>query len=300
MRLRMKCGWLLLPSIIIVMSMAFQCSCDLPTQKRWAFATLLTDGNERYTAQVALLLSQLKHMYPLVDRLVIVKPDGAPSHLANDLATRLLPRSPFPHAIAVPGVYADQHLKLWLWNELEYERIVYMDGDTFFLTPDTIDFVGLMAESEAVIACPTPWSEDVYRTWNGGFFILRPNVDTFEALQLAATTPSGNTHFQTLYGDLGWLDQTEMGALATVFPTFHTPRNFTAYCGEVTPCCVRPEARHCRHMGRVTYADANMVHGLKPDFERQAREVFGPWGIDPQCVLDRYVAPLLQLMDAAV
>jgi hypothetical protein len=43
-----------------------------------------------------------------------------------------------------------------------------------------------------------------------------------------------------------------------------------------------------------------MVHGLKPDFERQAREVFGPWGHDPQCVIDRYVAPLQRLMGAVV
>jgi hypothetical protein len=124
-------------------------------------------------------------------------------------------------------VYNDQYMKFWLWNEIGYEYIVYIDSDTYFRDPSTIDFPASFSQvsEEPVVACPTPWSHANWKgepvTWNGGFFIMQPSRVVFERLVGSRVMPA---HFVTEYGpDKQWFDVSEMGAFMRDFPVFTMP-----------------------------------------------------------------------------
>mmetsp|Transcript_10898 Transcript_10898/g.30530 ORF Transcript_10898/g.30530 Transcript_10898/m.30530 type:complete len:219 (-) Transcript_10898:129-785(-) len=205
------------------------------------------------------------------------------------------------------GIYYSQTLKFWVWNETDYDRVVYIDADTFFMR-STFDFEALMAESdEAIIACPPVWSlenqEGRALTWNGGFFIARPSIATLCAL----LTARESDYFERHYNFVSILDQTEMGNFMAVFPSFHTPRDFQAACGDVTACCVDTKKPHCRRRHLVSTPDkSNLVHGMKPDHANpveaglrlQIEHFFSRNGYDGACIERHYFPAFMRLWRA--
>jgi hypothetical protein len=293
-------------------------------QPNWAMATLITlsagkrlqDHAITYTHQAVLLGKQVSERYPNVPRLAVVKEgqvgaDDVAMLEAAGYTVLLRPgltpayvksRDPLAH------VYYDQYMKFWLWNETGFDRIVYMDSDTYFTNTSLINFEDFLplASEDRVVACPTPWSladeQSLPITWNGGFFIMQPSRAKFDGLTGSPTPPS---HFMLRYGsERQWFDTSEMGAFMRDFPAFSTPFPLWEYCAEVQPCCV--EAR-CETRFAMPKKRGAMVHGLKPDgpvqagrplssiFDHQRIDVFKSWGYDPECLREQFYEPLTRL-----
>jgi hypothetical protein len=291
---------------------------------KWALATLITlsagkqskDHAITYTKQAVLLARQLSERYPQVPLLAVVAqgqisdPDVS---LLSSAGYQILKRRPIKPAYVtstthIPTVYQDQFMKFWLWNETEYDRIVYIDSDTFFTNSSLVDFQSFFQRvtEDSVVACPTSWSQvDSWHqpiSWNGGFFIVRPSASRFHRLIWSQTTPS---HFSTHYGaDRSWLDATEMGALMRDFPVFVMPTPLWQYCADVQLCCVAADRKICHSQFVMPKRKGIMVHGLKPDglvqtgqpltsiFNNQRMNVFKTWGYDPECLLVEFIEPL--------
>jgi hypothetical protein len=201
-------------------------------------------------------------------------------------------------------------MKFWLWRETRYDYIVYIDSDTFFRDPSTIDFPASFprVSEQHVVACPTPWSqansEGQPVTWNGGFFIMKPSLVMFERLIGPGLFPG---HFLWVYGaDKQWFDVSEMGAFMLHLPVFTMPGpKHEDYCSEIQWCCV--EKAKCETRYNMTHSLGNMIHGLKPDgqrgvgmpassiFDNQRLNVFASWGYDPACLLADFYEPLARL-----
>ncbi len=207
-------------------------------------------------------------------------------------------------------VYYDQYMKFWLWKEIGYEYIVYIDSDTFFRDPSTINFPASFPRvlEQHVVACPTPWSHANSKgepvTWNGGFLIVKPSLVIFERLIGPGLFPG---HFLWVYGgDKQWFDVSEMGAFMLHLPVFTMPGpKHEDFCSEIQWCCV--EKAKCETRYNMTLSLGNMIHGLKPDgqrvagmpassiFDNQRLNVFASWGYDPACLLANFYEPLAQL-----
>ena len=290
--------------------------------KRQAFATLITNSARKnardntlgYLEQAIALGGQLRSMYKNMELLALV----VNGQLERSDASRLeaagyavLWRDAIhPFGEPTDGVYHDQHMKLWLWNETDYARIAYIDSDTFFL--GRVNFAEELERPDAMIACPTPWSLSTPLgrplSLNGGFFILTPSADMFARLISGASgTP---THFSKHYPHFGWLDETEMGVLMREFPDFAYPRNISAFCGEERFCC-EPGALSLPYCSPRPYiptpvTKSVMVHGFKPSgiaregeplsalFEPQSR--LRVPGYDNECLLREFIRPLSELM----
>ncbi len=291
---------------------------------RWAIATLITMSAMKglgehaitYTHQAMLLGYQMSARYPDVPLLAVVLEEQVgldDIKLLESAGFEILLRPCLNPAYVtskqvLAHVYHDQYMKFWLWHETGYDYIVYIDSDTFFRDPSTIDFPGLFPQvsEEQVVACPTPWShttpERLPVTWNGWFFIMKPSSVMFERLVSSKVMPE---HFLREYGqDKQWFDVSEMGALMRDFPAFTTPIPMQEYCSEIRLCCV--EAK-CETRYNMTPALGNMIHGLKPDglrgagappssiFDSQRLNVFASWGYDPECLLSGFYEPLARL-----
>lgn len=302
---------------------------------RWAFATLITlSANKQldehaitYTHQALLLAKQLASAYPGIPLLAIV-PDGRVHtqdiRLLQSAGYRILSRPGSTPAYAadklssIPRVYHDQYMKFWLWNETDFDFIVYLDSDTFFRDPTALRFPSFFPQvsEQHVVACPTPWAHHAPGdqtqpvTWNGGFFILKPSANRFERLM---NSPEQPTHFQREYGqDRAWFDASEMGAFMREFPAFTTPVPRQDYCSEIQFCCVESKCETGYHMPKTM---GNMIHGLKPDgqlkhdavaggtrpplssiFDFQRLNVFAGWGYDAECLLTNFYEPLTTLL----
>ena len=281
----------------------------------WAIATLITlSANKRlgvhaitYTHQAMLLGYQMRARYPQVPLLAVVLAEQVGVEdlkLLKHAGFEILLRPSLNPAYVtskqtLASVYHDQYMKFWLWNEIGYDYIVYLDSDTFFRTPSAIDFPSSFSHvsDDRVVACPTSWSHVAPEpiTWNGGFFIMKPSVIGFERLVHSAVAPE---HFMRNYGpEKHWFDLSEMGAFMRDFPLFTPPDPIQAYCSEIQLCCV--ESR-CETRYNLTLTVGNMIHGLKPDgaapnshmFDHQRLDVFGSWGYDPACLLAHFYAPL--------
>ena len=292
---------------------------------RWAIATLITmsamkglgDHAITYTHQAMLLAYQIHERYPDVPLLAVVLEEQVGKEdikLLESAGYQILLRASLTPAYVtskqmLAHVYYDQYMKFWLWYETDYEYIVYIDSDTFFRDAMMIDFPASFSQvsEEQVVACPTPWShatpEHLPTTWNGGFFIMKPSIVMFERLVSSRVMPE---HFLKEYGpDKQWFDVSEMGAFMRQFPAFSMPGPVREdYCSEIQWCCV--EAK-CQTRYNMTVSMGNMIHGLKPDgqrnagappssiFDNQRLNAFASWGYDPACLLSGFYEPLAGL-----
>ena len=292
---------------------------------KWAIATLVTlssgkvkSGNSiTYTDQAVLLAKQLSGRYPTVPLLAVVaigQVDERDSLLLSSVGYQLLWRNsvlpPFTlNKDRIDPVYYDQYMKFWLWNETGFDRIVYLDSDTYFTDTRFIDFHLFfdLVHEDRVVACPTPWSktttnDKVPITWNGGFFIMKPSESRFIHLMESSEIPM---HFAVNYNsNFGWFDTSEMGAFMRDFPNFTIPTPMWQYCADTLACCVSGK---CVVEFDMPKKIGWMVHGMKPDglvvagqpltdiFNHQRLDVFQGWGYDPECMLSQFYAPLTQL-----
>ena len=292
---------------------------------RWAIATLITmsarkglgDHAITYTHQAMLLAYQMRERYPAVPLLAVVLEEQVGQEdikLLERAGYQILLRPSLTPAYVtsrqvLAHVYYDQYMKFWLWQETGYEYIVYIDSDTFFRDPSRIDFPASFSQvsEKHVVACPTPWSHADSLgnavTWNGGFFIMKPSLAMFERLTGPGLFPG---HFLWVYGgDKQWFDVSEMGAFMLHLPLFSMPGPVhEEYCSEIQWCCV--EAK-CQTRYNMTLSMGNMIHGLKPDgqrnagappssiFDNQRLNVFASWGYDPACLLSGFYEPLAGL-----
>ncbi len=290
---------------------------------KWAIATLVTMSSGKthmqnsitYTHQAVLLAKQLSGRYPAIPLIALVaigQLDDIDIALLKSAGYQLVWRStlfpPFAQQGSyIPSVYADQYMKFWLWNETSFDRIVYIDSDTFFTNVSLIDFPSLFTEVHegGVVACPTPWSKVTDNkapiTWNGGFFILEPSESKFLQLVESNEPPK---HFITHYDtNFKWFDMSEMGAFMRDFPNFTVPNPIWQYCADTQICCCKDKCETKFDMPKLRGA---MVHGMKPDglvgsneqavniFNHQRLDVFQDWGYDPECMLSQFYAPLIK------
>jgi hypothetical protein len=294
------------------------------TIQRWAIATLITmnakkelrDNTITYTHQAMLLGYQMSSRFPDIPLLAIVLLDQVGSSdikLLESAGYQILLR-PRLHPAYVTSktmlapVYYDQYMKFWLWNETSYDYIVYLDSDTFFRDPSTINFPMFFQKvsEKHVVACPTGWSHSnshsLPLTWNGGFFIMKPSAIIFDYILTSTIQPS---HFLSEYGpDKQWFDVSEMGAFMRDFPIFTAPTPMNEYCSDISLCCTKPMCENAFHM---IPAMGNMIHGLKPNgllrlgappssiFDSQRLDTFASWGYEPTCLLSNFYEPLVQL-----
>ena len=293
---------------------------------RWAFATLLTasghsldteSGVLTYVDLAVSLGKQMRALYPSVPRLAIIARGQVSQHIAERLETSagytVIWRDPIiPRGVQLdrlPPVYKDQFMKFWVWMETNFDRVVYVDADTFF-TGD-LDFYGLLNETSSgqFLACPTPWSKvepETYRptTLNGGFFVVTPSEATFQNL-MSGTGPI--THFALTYTDnKDWFDHSEMGVLMREYPNFVSPSNLSQYCSDIQRCCV---TEFCKWSIRWTHTNGpRMVHGFKPSrdkvqngdivavFRPQVIHPFVDWGYSEECMMREFVEPQSSLI----
>lgn len=292
---------------------------------KWGIATLITMTADKrldqhaitYTQQAVLLGQQLCIGFPGIPLLAVILADQvgvSDIQLLESAGYKALLR-PALHPAYVSSkqmlahVYYDQYMKFWLWNETDYDYLVYFDSDTFFRNAHALDFTLFFPSvtEQRVVACPTPWSHADNRnlpvTWNGGFFIIQPSSRMFDRLVNSRVIPS---HFLSEYGpDKQWFDVSEMGAFMRDFPDFTTPSPIEDYCSEIRYCCVQAV---CEPRFKMQLSRGNMIHGLKPDghvlpgsprssiFDNQRLNVFAGWGYDPSCLLKEFYEPLTQLL----
>ena len=284
--------------------------------KQWAMATLVTysagktsgDHTLTYTHQSMLLAYQFRERYPLIPMLALLVEGQISEDDARMLESagyflnwrsKIMPTGVKP----LEGVYADQYMKFWLWNLTTFEFVVYIDSDTYFNDPSSLDFEASFSDVsiDSVVACPTVWSKmrKFPVTWNGGFFILRPSETHFKRF-LESKAPT--THFRDTYPHYAWLDQSEMGFFMRDFPVFTMPKPLSVYCFEIMVCCIEQK---CRSEFAENPVVGAMVHGLKPFgkmgtggigrlYDHQI-QIFSSWGYNSTCLIEFFYKPLTAL-----
>jgi lipopolysaccharide biosynthesis glycosyltransferase len=168
--------------------------------RRYAYATLLC-GDGRMLRAVAALVHSLRTRgntsYPI---LVLTTPNlsrEASSHL-EALGATIVRRTPLAYPFALNAARLRdnkpcRYAKLHLWSLSQYDKIVFLDGDTLVLSP--ID--DLFDRFDALAAAPDLYPD----TFNSGVMVLEPNEDIFASmLARYRETPSYNL------GDQGFLN----------------------------------------------------------------------------------------------
>ena len=167
---------------------------------RYAYATLLC-GDARMLRAVSVLLRSLRTRgrtaYPI---LVLTTPDlpTAAQHRLEQLGGTVIRRPPLPYPFDLnAGRLRDnkpcRYSKLHLWSLTEYDKIVFLDGDTLVLWP--LD--DLFHRYGELSAAPDLYPD----TFNSGVMVLQPRLRTYrQMLQVYRNTSSYNL------GDQGFLN----------------------------------------------------------------------------------------------
>ena len=249
----------------------------------WAFATILTAGHLKaqekqgvdrdYVSMTGILGIQLAQYYPSIKRILIVQKAGV---VEPDLSAlrrsgweilerpHILPKFFEARKISTSrmGMYKDQFLKLHLWKETQYRRIVFIDADTMLMRH--VDFSATI-QSDKLVACPTYWStmrsDGKTHSFNGGLFVLTPSSDMYERMIENTVTPE---HFKKI-GVLTDFDLNEMGTLNYFFPDWIIPSDeFHGICTGPWFCCTGVETKCPTGRPPITSRDAiGLVHGAK-------------------------------------
>lgn len=265
-----------------------------PNNVSWAFATVLTasrleaqesQGVDRdYISMVCILGSQLQRHYPSIERIIIVQADTvtvaelkkiSESGWTVLIRPHILPRFFKTNGIFVNvwrfwrmGMYKDQFLKLHLWTETRFNRIVFIDADTMVMRH--VDFSASL-RSTRLVSCPVKWTtlrssangQNSFTSFNGAMFVLTPSVMLYEQMMENNVVPD---HFK-LTGRSGGVDfdLNEMGTLNHFFPDWIVPpEEFHGICSGVWLCCTGVEIKCPTGEPVRTYTDTmGLVHEAK-------------------------------------
>ena len=249
----------------------------------WAFATLLTAGHLKaqekqgvdrdYVSMTGILGIQLAQYYPGIKRILIVQkgrvvePDLSALRKSGwEILERpyILPKFFEARKISTSrmGMYKDQFMKLHLWKETQYRRIVFIDADTMLMRH--VDFSATI-QSDKLVACPTTWttkrSDGKPHSFNGAIFVLTPSSDMYEQMIENNVTPA---HFKKT-GAMTDFDLNEMGTLNHFFPDWIVPPDeFHGICTGPWFCCTGVETKCPTGGPPITSRDAiGLVHGAK-------------------------------------
>jgi hypothetical protein len=293
----------------------------VPKNMSWAFASVLTasrlkaqesQGVDRdYVSMVCILGNQLERHYPSIERIIVVQHDSVTlSELKKIresgwtvlIRPHILPRFFKTSGIFMNtwrfwrmGMYKDQFLKLHLWMETKFNRIVFIDADTMILRH--VDFSASL-QSNKLVSCPTKWilarsggnGKNPFTSFNGAMFVLTPSVVDYQQMIENNVVPD---HFK-LTGQSGGVDfdLNEMGTLNHFFPDWIIPpEEFHGICSGAWLCCTGVEI-DCATSGEplITSADTmGLVHGAKSSHHLLN---FAPGGINPWKSAKDCLAPL--------
>ena len=226
---------------------------------RIAFVTLFDWRPEHpYTSLVCLLGQRLKLHHPDLDRILLYDGQAVDEPTLHGVAM-LTKFCGWTSSVPVPNVatpscigtslYAKQSLKLWVWQLINYDMIVYLDSDHWIAGPldgllssawqqlsfsgeketkKTVGVVGCRAHLDSYWvqrekANPTEF------ILNGGTLLLRPNQTEFDRI-VSFHTKAQSMHVIDAFG----LDCTEMGMLNAAF--FNTSRTANPVTDEALYC----------------------------------------------------------------
>jgi hypothetical protein len=283
----------------------------------WAFATVLTAGRleaqERggvdrdYILMVCILGNQLERHYPSIERIIVIQHDSVglselkkirKSGWTVLMRPHILPKFFKTGGFLMNmwrfwrlGMYKDQFLKLHLWTETQFDRIVFIDADTMLMRH--VDFSAAL-QSNKLVSCPTKWTtmraDSTAASFNGGFFVLTPSDLLYQRMIDNDVVP---VHFQMRGGDMGGVDfdLNEMGTLNQFFDDWIIPpEEFHGMCSGVWLCCTGVEIKCPTGEPPITSTDAiGLVHGAK---STQALLTFAPGGEKPWNSAKDCLAPL--------
>lgn len=267
----------------------------------WAFVTLISEDTEvPYSKLACVLGNQLKEYYPNIPRIAIVSHSNLTVNYTKKCQWEILKvkniyPSYQPKSIGY-GPYKDSFTRFHAWTLIKYDRIVYLDADSFFM--NKIDFEIEIKRKNTLISCPTIWSKIIKGrpiTLNSNLLILTPSIETYNKLIFMKHKP---THFIKNYKqDLHWFEIIDMGPLMQVFPNWSIPIDVANYCSEIQDCCITEECKPTAFKARP----GALVHQLKPEYinnnwhTSQLTKVFPDRGFNIVCV-KAYMNYLLELL----
>jgi hypothetical protein len=288
----------------------------VPKNVSWAFATVLTAGRLKaqesqgvdrdYVSMVCILGNQLARHHPGIERILVVQHGSVSGADLNTIRKsgwvvlrrpHILPMFFKTHGIFQDtwrtwrmGMYKDQFLKLHLWKETQFNRIVFIDADTMLMRH--VDFTAVI-RSNKFVSCPTKWTkmrmDGRAHSFNGAFFVLTPSVFLYERMIENNVVPE---HFK-LTGRSGGVDfdLNEMGTLNHFFPDWIIPpEEFHGICSGAWLCCTGVECKCPTSEPPIRYTDTiGLVHGAKSSNHLLN---FAPGGTNPWKSARDCLAPL--------
>lgn len=115
--------------------------------------------------------------------------------------------------------FKEQYVKLRLWNQMQYDRIVYMDSDFYVAQLDPI--VALLRSPALHFGAVKDFQAGQFREWwNGGFVVLTPNTTVCDDLLANVEPFIRDGRFDTEKAEQGYISAyfENMGySLPTVF-----------------------------------------------------------------------------------
>ncbi|ODV79307.1 glycosyltransferase family 8 protein [Suhomyces tanzawaensis NRRL Y-17324] len=160
-----------------------------------AYITLLTD--ESYLAGALTLAAALRH-HGTIHKLVILLTHEALSSDSIDLVheayDEIVPIDESLIQAPLEGVLSKlgraelsvTYSKFLLWNQTQYDQLIYLDSDTLPLTNLDELFVEYSgASANQIVASPDSGWPDIF---NSGVLVLKPSTTVFEDLLASATT----------------------------------------------------------------------------------------------------------------
>ncbi len=179
-----------------------------PRWPRFAIATLTLTPDYIIGSQ-ALCLSIRRHTVPQdVDLVAYIPADFKERGVYPDQLScfdRVLVMDPV--VVSQPPSFfrfKEQYIKLRLWSQLQYERIVYMDSDFFVTQLDPI--VQLLRSPALHFGAVRDFQAGEFREWwNGGFMVLTPNSTVYEELMNQLEPFIRDKRFDTEKAEQGYL-----------------------------------------------------------------------------------------------
>eukprot|EP00963_Diacronema_lutheri_P003025 scaffold244_cov372-Pavlova_lutheri.AAC.5 len=167
-------------------------------QSLFAFATLASSTS--HIEPLCLLAKMLRYHGTMYDILLFV-----PEHMSRKLSAVSEVRKHFDAIIPIPKVSlsrkssnAGGYMKIYIWKEIKYSKILYLDYDVLIL--DNIDH--LFVEYEAFAAAPDVYVGDIF---NSGVMLLKPDLltaaDMLEKVDHVDSYNKGDQGFFNWYFD---------------------------------------------------------------------------------------------------
>lgn len=190
-----------------------QKSTVLNGSPRYAISTIVLTPNYQETA-MALCMS-IRSSFPEkilpsdIDLVVYVPENAQGRNVSADLLTccfSQLHKVPLINVSQPPSFdrFKEQYIKLNLWQQTQYERLLYLDADFIVVTIDPL--IDILRHSNIEFGAVQDWNNGAWSThWNGGLFVLKPSNETFEALVTNVEPFIEQRRFNTDMAEQGYL-----------------------------------------------------------------------------------------------